>query len=166
MWRGIPRDNPARYYKTVVAIIPSVLNLTSLLKDGEQTDARAVRRSLGVCHVCQSVEIYVPSKITYAQHHDIGATPAWRGMEWYGIAARSSLACLESILYANLTGRRPGLSDGESFHLLRPPAPLNPNRNDYGTARLPVAYSRLFLPALIRGVVSSLYNSRSPFPSP
>lgn len=48
----------------------------------------------------------------------------------------------------------PGLSDGESFHLLRPPASLSqPDRNDYGTARPSFAYSRLFLPALIRGIL-------------
>lgn len=75
--------------------------------------------------------------------------PAWRG------AARSSLACLESILYANLTGGRPGLSDGKSFHLLRPLASLNPIEMTMEQH----AYSP---PTLIRGII----QSRPPFPPP
>lgn len=64
LWSGIPRDNPTRYYKTVVTrgdpFSPSptsVLNLMSPLKDDDQTDIpMAVWRFWNVCHVCQSRE--------------------------------------------------------------------------------------------------------------
>lgn len=143
-----------------MAIIPPpVLNLTSPLKDGERADAHVAWRSPGVCHNCQFAEIYVSSKITYAQHHAVGVPPVWHGVAWLwrGGAARSSLACLESILYANLTGGRPGLSDGESFHLLSPPASLSTIEMTMEQSSLARVYS------FPHWFVSSL-RPRSPFP--
>jgi len=102
----------------------------SPLKDGEQTDARAVWRSQGVCHVCHFMEIYVSSKITYAQQtppNDCAIASHQyyrRDVAWRNRLSRVSHPYFMPILPARRTPR--ALSDGESFHLLGPPASLNP----------------------------------------
>ena len=69
--------------------------------------------------------------------------------------AQSSLACLASILYANLTGAAdaPGAFRRRILPFTWPTCLSQPDRNDYGTACPPFARSRLFLPALIRSIV-------------
>lgn len=92
--------------------------------------------------------------------HHIGATVLHGGARWRGaIVSRVSRIHTLCQSYRRGRGGRPGLSDGESFHLLSPPASLNPIEM---TMEQPFARSRLlFLPALIRSIVvyGSLFSS-------